>query len=1174
MSQKIDFDDLFDPSNRRSLDRMLQGLEEFERSFVDAVQNIRSQRELLNRQLRETGTNAARTARELGQVDTTVARGREELEKQSQASQKLFNETTRLVNAKNQLDAVESDLVDANSQLNRQLTDQVRRFRELQQSAQQDERALRDVAREIRNTNSQIATLNSATRRFNQTATAARRSYNGLVAENKRLVAEYRRLNPEIREQRLQQERVARVIRRNTEELSRLDAAIGRNFRNVGNYRSALDGVGGALVSFSTRVLGAASGVLALERAIRSAITVNAQLSDSYANVRRTTGLTDRQVRNLSTSLQRLNTRTTLEGLLEIAEAGGRLNIAQNQLLGFVEAVDRTVVSLGDELQGTTEEIATSLARISSLFRETERRGAGEAIERIGSSLNELSNNTRATGGPILDFTRRLSGIAPQANLSVDQVLGLGAALSEFGQTSEIAGSAVSRFLISIGRDVPRFAAIANTSVEEFSNTLEENTVDALFAVLRGAQAGGGLVALTETLDELGIREVRATSAIGALVNNVDRLEEVIGIANTGFTENTSVLEEFDLRINTLAGSIDQFRLAINSFLASERLERGLLGFFTRLGGEADRVLNGINRFAVDNIRRAIESLDTDTLIAQLDEISGQFNIIDNTLDNIAGIELGRAFARRDVVDAIQAEIDVRNEILRQQSIERQAQNLFNEALENGLTNFDSVRESIIQNVNFAEIWARLQTLIAEEAERTANALSGDDEETLSPEEQRRRLLLLRAEREAEFELLRFRLQETIRINNEIAEDENELTNRRLSALAIANTAEFDLLTLQRDRSLRLLQQRLDDETISVQQSYLERQLILERFESQVAQLNQRFGEGVQELTIIDPITIEEAEQRLGSIQDLFTVTEDSAEDFAEQGKQALQDYIDALIKAQEESEFFANQQREIYAAIGNAAVDTFNGIFDVRIANIDAELQALQEQQRTEVLLAGNNEEARRAIEERFERRILELRRRRARQERAQALFNIAVQTAQNAVTLFAQTIPPGILSAIAIAQGALQAAIVASTPLPEFWKGTDDSPEGWAVVDEKGRELVEKPGGEIEVGTNKGARITYLEKGSKVIPHEQTEDILASSNINNATNNLITGYEQSERINISGFQIDDDKLARKIARGVSQAINKKPQVTHQTIITEKSHKKFITYRNKKVEFLNKRYP
>jgi len=76
----------------------------------------------------------------------------------------------------------------------------------------------------------------------------------------------------------------------------------------------------------------------------------------------------------------------------------------------------------------------------------------------------------------------------------------------------------------------------------------------------------------------------------------------------------------------------------------------------------------------------------------------------------------------------------------------------------------------------------------------------------------------------------------------------------------------------------------------------------------------------------------------------------------------------------------------------------------------------------------------------------------------------------------------------------GAAQLAAVIAQPLPQFAKGTESSPEGYAVVGEKGHELVVEPSGKKWVTPAKDT-ITYLRKGSKVIPNDKLMTMVRDS-------------------------------------------------------------------------------
>jgi TP901 family phage tail tape measure protein len=266
---------------------------------------------------------------------------------------------------------------------------------------------------------------------------------------------------------------------------------------------------------------------------------------------------------------------------------------------------------------------------------------------------------------------------------------------------------------------------------------------------------------------------------------------------------------------------------------------------------------------------------------------------------------------------------------------------------------------------------------------------------------------------------------------------------------------------------------------------------------------------------------------------------------------------------AKKESEIDRDMQMLLNQSIG-AVRRGFDTMFDYRKAKRDEELDAISRWEAERVRLAGDNEEAIAAIREQGDAKRRVLLRKNAKDERAQAMFNIALNTAQAVVA--ALRIPiGGIPLSIAIgAIGAAQLALVASKPLPEFYKGTDNAPEGHAWVGERGRELV-KDGktGKVSVTPDKPT-IAYLTKGSVVIPHEKTERILAS---HNPDYNGIVLNKSVERVQSNQPSIDYDKLIG----GFKTAVKDIPLTT--TNFDENGVRQFVRKGNARIERLNARY-
>ena len=145
-------------------------------------------------------------------------------------------------------------------------------------------------------------------------------------------------------------------------------------------------------------------------------------------------------------------------------------------------------------------------------------------------------------------------------------------------------------------------------------------------------------------------------------------------------------------------------------------------------------------------------------------------------------------------------------------------------------------------------------------------------------------------------------------------------------------------------------------------------------------------------------------------------------------------------IREQELQELQAHEdkKREIKEGAINASIELSGILFDFQNQQLNNQIAALEFQAQREIELAGDNEAAKIAIEERSQKKIAELRAKQARNEKAQAIFSTIINTAR-AVVGALPNIP---LSVIIGSLGAAQTAAIAARPIPRFARGTKKVP------------------------------------------------------------------------------------------------------------------------------------
>jgi tape measure domain-containing protein len=238
---------------------------------------------------------------------------------------------------------------------------------------------------------------------------------------------------------------------------------------------------------------------------------------------------------------------------------------------------------------------------------------------------------------------------------------------------------------------------------------------------------------------------------------------------------------------------------------------------------------------------------------------------------------------------------------------------------------------------------------------------------------------------------------------------------------------------------------------------------------------------------------------------------------------------------------------------------EMFNFISNASQANFDAEYARLESQKEISIQFAGDSASAKKKIEEDFDKKKREIANREAKAKKKQAMFNIAIDTAQ-AVIGSLRMDPTGIMAIIIGAMGALQLGLVAAQKIPQYWKGTDHAESGLAWTNEKGAEIhTDKYGNIKSLGDNKGARLTMMEQGDKVYTASESQRMLQDKMLNDMlidrgismnynSNNTSLTYAQMKEIMNETLGNKPEKNIIFDKNGFSTYIRKSGNITRYT--------------------------
>lgn len=394
-------------------------------------------------------------------------------------------------------------------------------------------------------------------------------------------------------------------------ERSRSLKRLSSDLELVRNQASGLGRIAGGGGASSAQSTSAISGeldsllmryvsLIAVYNGLSKVININAEISDSFADVRRTAGLTAVEINTLADQLKSLDTRTSLKDLLDISTIGGQLGIAKDQLLGFSQSVDKLSVALSSELQGGAEGVAKSLGILNNVFKVSDSVGGdvGIAFDKIGSAVLKLGQVGLATGQYLSDFGERVGGVAAQSGLSLPRLLAFGAILQEQGVTAEVAGTSFKKLIIDLSTKREKFFAIAqiadsNLTLSNFTDLINNDVSSALKLFLEGLQKGGKTTTeFNDLLKSTGSGAGRISQVVSALALNLDTLETRTNQANSAFKEATLGSERFAIKNDTLAASIDKLQNSISNVVTGP--DSGLGKAFKFLVDAATDAINAI----------------------------------------------------------------------------------------------------------------------------------------------------------------------------------------------------------------------------------------------------------------------------------------------------------------------------------------------------------------------------------------------------------------------------------------------------------------------------------------------------------------------------------------------------------------------------------------------------
>ena len=325
------------------------------------------------------------------------------------------------------------------------------------------------------------------------------------------------------------------------------------------------------------------------------AIQANIELSDSFADIRKTTGLAEEEVRRLSSRINDIDTRTSMEELHQLAVVAGQIGLrSSNDILGFAKASNQINVALNElGAEGTS-----TLMKLAQLTGDV-NMGVEKALLSIGSAINELSANSAATAGPIVDMMSRLGGIAQQSGITTAEMAAMGATFDALNQPIEMAGTSLNKFISTLISDTEGVAYALNMDARMLKQLIQTGqTTEAMLQVFErmksiSKESSDGLAGLYLVMGDLGSEGARMSQILSSAAGSVEFMRAQVELSRDAFVEATSVTNEYNVKNENAMAFMKRTINLIKEIFVNGSAESGIASLMRTLHSFVKTIVEG-----------------------------------------------------------------------------------------------------------------------------------------------------------------------------------------------------------------------------------------------------------------------------------------------------------------------------------------------------------------------------------------------------------------------------------------------------------------------------------------------------------------------------------------------------------------------------------------------------
>ncbi len=359
----------------------------------------------------------------------------------------------------------------------------------------------------------------------------------------------YKQLEEELNQINIKSKEFADKQKSMKELKKNIDEATGAANKHGSAWQTALKNL--------TAYVGLFSAFNTLKTYLFEIFTLNAKFAEQLTNIRKVALSSQEDVAQLSKELSKIETRTSIEELNNLAYAGAKLGVTTQNLAGFVRAADQVNVALKEDLG---DEALTALAKITEVSGLIDKYGVEEAMLRTGSAIFRLASTSTACSGKIVDFSNRMLALGAAASLTTPDILAIGSAVDSMALEPEVAATAFGKLVVELRKgtsSIEQDLGIARGSLKKMVE--EGKGMEAIQTIFHKMHESKNVFALNSLFKDLGSEDgARLTKVMVTMAEKVGMLDKAVTESNKAFNDGTAVTTEYEMQQETATAYMER----------------------------------------------------------------------------------------------------------------------------------------------------------------------------------------------------------------------------------------------------------------------------------------------------------------------------------------------------------------------------------------------------------------------------------------------------------------------------------------------------------------------------------------------------------------------------------------------------------------------------------------